>query len=48
MRRVNPSLAPSGPARARVRYAPAEVRGKFEPMKASLPGFDICELMPMQ
>src|SRR5262245_6473733 len=28
--------------------APAEVRGEFKPIKTNVPGFDICELMPMQ
>ena len=26
--------------------APAEVRGEFQPIKSSVPGIDICELMP--
>src|SRR5262249_22537639 len=28
--------------------APAEVRGEFKPIQTSVPGFDICELMPLQ
>src|SRR5262245_42445385 len=28
--------------------APPEVRGEFKPIKTNVPGFDICELMPMQ
>ncbi len=28
--------------------APVEVRGEFKPTKTNVPGFDICELMPMQ
>jgi len=28
--------------------APVEVRGEFKPIKTNVPGFDICELMPMQ
>src|SRR5262245_54458475 len=28
--------------------APAEVRGEFKPIKTNVPGFDICELMPLQ
>ncbi len=28
--------------------AVAEVRGEFKPIKTNVPGFDICELMPMQ
>jgi hypothetical protein len=28
--------------------APAEVRGEFAPIRTSVPGFDICELMPRQ
>src|SRR5262249_33667362 len=28
--------------------APAEYRGEFRPIKTNVPGFDICELMPMQ
>src|SRR5262245_2509740 len=28
--------------------APAEYRGEFKPIHTSVPGFDICELMPMQ
>lgn len=28
--------------------APAEVRGEFKPIKTNVPGFDICEHMPMQ
>jgi len=28
--------------------APVEYRGEFKPTKTNVPGFDICELMPMQ
>src|SRR5438552_16322954 len=28
--------------------APVEYRGEFKPIKTNVPGFDICELMPMQ
>src|SRR5262245_20607676 len=28
--------------------APAEVRGEFKPIQTCVPGFDICELMPLQ
>ncbi len=28
--------------------APVEVRGEFKPAKTNVPGFDICELLPMQ
>ncbi|MBI1831813.1 MAG: DUF1501 domain-containing protein [Planctomycetes bacterium] len=28
--------------------APAEYRGEFRPMRSNVPGFDICELMPLQ
>ncbi|HKI31739.1 MAG TPA: DUF1501 domain-containing protein [Gemmataceae bacterium] len=28
--------------------APAEVRGEFKPIRTNVPGFDICELMPLQ
>ena len=28
--------------------APADVRGEFKPIKTNVPGFDICEHMPMQ
>ena len=28
--------------------APAEYRGEFRPIKTNVPGFDICELMPLQ
>ena len=28
--------------------APVEFRGEFKPTKTNVPGFDICELMPMQ
>jgi hypothetical protein len=28
--------------------APAEFRGEFKPIQTNVPGFDICELMPMQ
>ena len=28
--------------------APAEVRGEFKPIKTNVPGFDICEQMPLQ
>jgi hypothetical protein len=28
--------------------APAEIRGEFQPIATNLPGFDICELMPLQ
>ncbi|OAI50705.1 hypothetical protein AYO44_05400 [Planctomycetaceae bacterium SCGC AG-212-F19] len=28
--------------------APAEIRGEFQPIRTSVPGFDICELMPLQ
>jgi uncharacterized protein (DUF1501 family) len=28
--------------------APAEYRGEFRPARTNLPGFDICELMPLQ
>jgi len=28
--------------------APAEVRGEFKPIRTKVPGFDICELMPLQ
>ncbi len=28
--------------------APAEVRGEFGPIRTNVPGFDICELMPLQ
>jgi hypothetical protein len=28
--------------------APADVRGDFKPIKTNVPGFDICELMPLQ
>ncbi len=28
--------------------APAEYRGEFKPIKTNVPGFDICELLPMQ
>lgn len=28
--------------------APVEVRGEFKPIQSTVPGFDICELMPLQ
>jgi Protein of unknown function (DUF1501) len=28
--------------------APAEFRGEFKPIKTNVPGFDICELLPLQ
>src|SRR6185436_18426071 len=28
--------------------APAEFRGEFRPIPTNVPGFDICELMPLQ
>src|SRR5215475_14998908 len=28
--------------------APVEYRGEFKPIRTNVPGFDICELMPMQ
>jgi len=28
--------------------APAEFRGEFKPIRTNVPGFDICELMPLQ
>ncbi|MBM3979784.1 MAG: DUF1501 domain-containing protein [Planctomycetes bacterium] len=28
--------------------APVEYRGEFRPIKTNVPGFDVCELMPMQ
>lgn len=28
--------------------APAEIRGEFEPIPSNVPGFDLCELMPLQ
>ena len=28
--------------------APAEIRGEFKPIRTNVPGFDICELMPLQ
>lgn len=28
--------------------APVEIRGEFKPIATSVPGFDICELMPLQ
>ena len=28
--------------------APVEYRGEFKPIKTNVPGFDICELMPLQ
>lgn len=28
--------------------APAEIRGEFQPISTSVPGFDVCELMPLQ
>jgi hypothetical protein len=28
--------------------APVEYRGEFQPIKTNVPGFDICELMPLQ
>jgi hypothetical protein len=28
--------------------APTDIRGEFKPIKSRVPGFDICELMPMQ
>ena len=28
--------------------APVEVRGEFKPIQTNVPGFDICELMPLQ
>jgi hypothetical protein len=28
--------------------APAEYRGEFQPVRTNVPGFDICELMPLQ
>src|SRR5690242_5111356 len=28
--------------------APVEIRGEFKPIKTKVPGFDICELMPLQ
>src|ERR1043166_7049751 len=28
--------------------APAEYRGEFQPIRTNVPGFDICELMPLQ
>src|SRR3954465_15352826 len=28
--------------------APADYRGEFKPIKTNVPGFDICELMPLQ
>jgi uncharacterized protein (DUF1501 family) len=28
--------------------APAEYRGEFKPIKTNVPGFDICELLPLQ
>jgi hypothetical protein len=27
---------------------PPEVRGEFKPIRTNVPGFDVCELMPMQ
>jgi hypothetical protein len=29
-------------------HAPAEVRGDFRPIPTNVPGFDLCELMPLQ
>src|SRR5262245_34682652 len=28
--------------------APAEIRGEFRPIRTSVPGMDVCELMPLQ
>src|SRR5262245_21719874 len=28
--------------------APSEIRGEFTPCRTNVPGFDICELMPLQ
>ncbi|MBY0522609.1 MAG: DUF1501 domain-containing protein [Gemmataceae bacterium] len=28
--------------------APAEIRGEFRPIQTTVPGFDICEMMPLQ
>ncbi len=28
--------------------APAEIRGEFQPIQTNVPGFDLCELMPLQ
>jgi hypothetical protein len=28
--------------------APVEFRGEFKPIRSNVPGFDLCELMPMQ
>lgn len=28
--------------------APVEFRGEFQPIRTKVPGFDICELMPLQ
>src|SRR5262249_7220900 len=28
--------------------APAEIRGEFKPISSNVPGFDVCELMPLQ
>src|SRR5262245_6565357 len=28
--------------------APVEYRGEFRPIRTNVPGFDICELMPLQ
>src|SRR5271165_5604354 len=28
--------------------APAEIRGEFKPVQTNVPGFDICEVMPLQ
>src|SRR6516225_2582494 len=28
--------------------APVEIRGEFKPIQTNVPGFDICELMPLQ
>jgi hypothetical protein len=29
-------------------WAPSEYRGEFQPIQTKVPGFDLCELMPMQ
>jgi len=28
--------------------APVEIRGEFNPIRTNVPGFDICELLPLQ
>src|SRR5687767_6316705 len=28
--------------------APVEIRGEFKPTRTNVPGFDLCELMPLQ